>query len=114
MATKILTAHDLATGDVLSSEVTNVCDLIVQATVTGTADTTEIKYSFVANEGDGGYTPVRDDNQDEINFRTMGNGDYRLTVKGIESESVKVSVKIPAGSVGALTIESLKTEKTAV
>lgn len=113
MATKILTAYNCLGGETLSSAVANVGKLVVQATVTGAADEMEIIYTVMAKEGGGNYTPVRSgDELKPINFRTLGNGDFRATIDGIESESVKINVN-PSGA-GTVSIESLKTDKTAV
>jgi hypothetical protein len=113
MATKILTAYDCSGGETLSSAVVNVAKLILHATVTGAADEMEIIFTVMAKEGAGNYTPVRSgDELKPINFRTLGNGDFRATIDGIESESVKINVA-PSGA-GTVSIESLKTDKTAV
>lgn len=42
MATKIITAHNLATGAVQSTALTNVEGLIIQAIVTGSNSATEV------------------------------------------------------------------------
>lgn len=106
MATKIITAHNLATGAVQSTALTNVEGLIVQAIVTGSNSSTEVTYMIMAKEGDGAYTIVRDEDGNGISFKTIGNQNLRLAIPNVNSESVKIYVTPNAAAVGSLTIES--------
>lgn len=109
MATKVLTAHDLSTGSVLSSEIADVGDMVVHATISGATNEKEVKFSVVAKEGDGNYAPVRGENKDEqLNFRMNGNGDFRIAFNSVNSESAKIQVTVQSGADGSLTIETTK------
>ncbi len=115
MATKILTAHDLADGDVFSAELTDVGDLVIDVEVTASSDTKKVEYTVLAKEGDNGYKPVRmgDEEMKPVQFQTYGNMGKRLKIAGIDSENVKIQVNTEPESTGLLTIEVLTTAKTA-
>lgn len=107
MATKILTAHDLSTGNVYSSVIANVGGLVIHITRAGSTNNAEIKCTIMSKDGDGNYTPIRDSLKNEINCRMTGNGDYRLSVPDVNAENIKVYVTVMDSSAdGTLTIEA--------
>jgi hypothetical protein len=117
MATKILTAHNLATGDVLSAAIAEVGDLVLSVQVTGATNTKKVHYVITAKEGDNDYLPVRNGEGERgdpgwpIEFDTFGNMGVRIKSAGIDAEFVKVAVTVEAGATGLLTMEATITAK---
>ena len=111
MATTIINAVALSGGDITSSEITSVGDLVLDIEVSA-SQTSGIgfKYDLKAKEGTAvSYKPVLDENGKAVVFSTSSNGSYRINIKGVDSDSVKLFVSVPAGSTGTMTALSTKT-----
>ena len=110
MATKIINGYDLAGGTLQSSAITEVGDLVLHAKVSGVSTATEVKFSVMAKEGDADYSPVLDNDKNQINFYTKGNMSSRLKLAGIDAENIKIYVTSNV-YVGTVTVEYTKTAK---
>lgn len=108
MATKIINGHDLSTGNVLSDPITDVGTIVLQAKVSGATSQKKVKISILAKEGDSNYDPVRNENNDEINFSIYGDGGFRMQLNNINAENVKIQATVESGAVGTLTVEYTK------
>ena len=108
MATKIIDGYDLSEGSVLSSAITDVGTIVLQAKISGATSSKKVKISILAKEGDSDYDPVRNENNDEINFSIYGNGGYRMQLNSVNAENIKIQATVESGAVGTLTVEYTK------
>ena len=112
MATTIINAAEISAGSSTSSEITNVGDLVLMVKVSDSTDNPEVTYTVKVNESSLGYVDLTDEDSNTISFKTTGNQSKRVTIKGIESESVKLYYTIGKGATGTITAVANKTDIT--
>jgi hypothetical protein len=103
MAT-ILTAHDLSTGDVLSSEVALPNNVRLHW-VWGGTQAGSVKLTWQVKDGSGNYVTLKDEYRKPIfiNIHAGSDEEGSYNVVAINSSSLKINVE-PTDATGTLTL----------
>ena len=107
MAT-IVNAHNLSTGQVLSSEITNANNVRIQYLISGATDIRQIVdvEFLVSDDGGSNYESLTDMAERPIVMTLVGNSHGSRNVVGINSAKMKLKVVPRDTCVGTITINT--------
>lgn len=113
MATTLFNAAALVAGTVMASaEITDVGNLVIDVDLASIVNRNHngIEFILKAHEGSNSYKVLRrDSEEEEIIKRICYEDGFRDVIYGVDSEKVKLYVKVPAGVTGTMTVVYNKT-----
>jgi len=101
----ILEDYNVANGVTESSVLTDVDRIRVQAIPESTLKG-KLAYYLEVKEGDGDWVPLRDEEDEPIQFSTKDSAQNSVNVAGILSSNLRIKVIPESGATGLVSIEA--------
>jgi hypothetical protein len=114
MSTIIFNAEALVAGELISDELTDVGDLVLDVELSA-AQTQGLSLDFVLKGVEGAntiYKPITGEYGQAMTFSLSGQGSIRVPLVGVNCESVKLYLNVPTGATGTITVESTQSANT--
>lgn len=116
MSTKLFNAKALVAGTtIVSDAITDVGDLVIDVDFASLVirPHQQIEFIIQVHEGSNAYKPIGIPENNKVSrvdiYKRLADSGFRDVIRGIDTENLKVYVKVPAGTTGTMTLEYNKT-----
>lgn len=116
MSTKLFNAEALVAGTtIVSDAITDVGDLVIDVDFASLVirPHQQIEFIIQVHEGSNAYKPIGIPENNKVSrvdiYKRLADSGFRDVIRGIDTENLKVYVKVPAGTTGTMTLEYNKT-----